>query len=204
MQLVDFAGYPNVTLLAPDRHEGSSEEPIHGGGHMTWSKATALTAALAGAVAVGVWIGPILTDRAKGITHRTEAPAVVAASPKPEIAKTPAPPPGATAARSDTRGPKAAMIAVSAPKLHKRLRPLLKSGADMAIVSEGFRNAEDFAATVHASKNTNVPFMILKHEVVDEGKSLSAAIREAKPGANASLEADLARAEARSDLASLN
>jgi hypothetical protein len=73
----------------------------------------------------------------------------------------------------------------------------------MDAVSEGFRNAEDFAATVHASKNTRVPFMVLKHEVVYEGKTLVAAIRAVKPAADASLEADLARSEARSDLATL-
>ena len=74
----------------------------------------------------------------------------------------------------------------------------------MTLVAEGFDNAEDFAATVHASKNTSVPFMVLKHHVVDEGKSLKSAIQAAKPEADASFEADLARSEAKSDLAALN
>jgi hypothetical protein len=181
---------------------------------MTFGKATALTAGLVGAMAFGVWIGPHLTGHTESINDTTGTHAAAPAAPSAEASKTPTPSrPRTPAAHGDMtstpRGdtPNAARtttVALSAPKLHKRLKPLLKPGADMAIVSEGFRNAEDFAATVHASKNTNVPFMILKHQVVDERKSLVNAIRESKPDANASLEADLARSEARSDLASLN
>ena len=181
---------------------------------MTFGKATALTAGLVGAMAFGVWVGPRLTGHMENAKDATATHAAAPAAPSAEATKTAAPSRSRTsAARGDTtstpRGETTnavgtTTVALSAPKLHKRLKPLLKPGADMAIVSEGFRNAEDFAATVHASKNTNVPFMILKHQVVDEQKSLVNAIRESKPDANASLEADLARAEARSDLASLN
>jgi len=62
---------------------------------------------------------------------------------------------------------------------------------------------EDFAATVHASRNIRVPFTLLKHEVVDEGKTLADAIQTVKPTANTSLEADLARSEARADLTAI-
>lgn len=173
---------------------------------MTLGKATALTAALVGAMALGVWVGPYLTDR-------TAKPASTAAAHVTEPAS----------ARSDTARPKPAArprtqathaeatnetaittdIPVSAPRLHRRLRPLLKPGADMSIVSKGFRSAEDLAATVHASKNIDVPFMVLKHRVVEEGKSLQTAIHESKPGVNASAAVERARQEARSDLASL-
>jgi hypothetical protein len=183
---------------------------------MTFGKATALTAGLVGAMAFGVWIGPYLTDHAARIMDTTTAHVAQPATAVPEATNnSAAPPPRTPAVHGDlgvsnanpTKTPSTAnatMIPVSAPQLHNRLKPLLHSGADMSIVSDGFRNAEDFAATVHASKNTNVPFMILKHQVVDEGKSLKTAIHVAKPDADALLEADLARAEARSDLASLN
>ena len=180
---------------------------------MTFGKATALTAGLVGAMAFGVWVGPRLTGHMETIKDTTGTHAAAPAAPSAEATKTATPSrprtPAArgdttTTARATTNAAGTTTVALSAPKLHKRLKPLLKPGADMAIVSEGFRNAEDFAATVHASKNTNVPFMILKHQVVDERKSLVNAIRESKPDANASLEADLARSEARSDLASLN
>ena len=51
----------------------------------------------------------------------------------------------------------------------------------MEIASEGFRDAEQFAAVAHAARNTNVPFMALKHRILQERKSLAAAIEELKP-----------------------
>ena len=179
---------------------------------MTFGNATALTAGLAGAIALGVWVGPYLTNRAD--TMRNENPVQV--SPPAPSADQAQPTAGrrsrstvalskAAVARGEAdSAAKPALIPVSTPQLHRRLKPLLNSGADMKRVAAGFDNAEEFAATVHASKNTNVPFMILKHQVVDQGKSLKSAIQAAKPGADASFEADLARSEARSDLASLN
>lgn len=91
----------------------------------------------------------------------------------------------------------------SMPQLVKRLKPFLNDAADMNAVSAGFQTAEDFAATVHASRNLRVPFVALKQKVVDEGKTLAAAIQAVKPAADASLEADLARSEARADLTSI-
>ena len=176
---------------------------------MTFGKATALTAGLVGAMAIGVWAGPYLTHHADNATNNTAVqvsqPAATPAAPTkaPPVRRSRTSVAHTDSATADLK-PAATIVPVSTPKLHKRLKPLLNSGADMALVAEGFQNAEDFAATVHASKNTNVPFMVLKHRVVDQGKSLKAAIHDAKPEADASLEADLARSEARSDLASLN
>jgi hypothetical protein len=73
----------------------------------------------------------------------------------------------------------------------------------MTIASEGFRDAEQFATVAHASRNTAIPFMVLKHRVVIEGKTLAAAIRESKPDLDATSEATRARSEARADLAKL-
>jgi hypothetical protein len=91
-------------------------------------------------------------------------------------------------------------VALSTPELHERLKPVLNKGADMTIAAEGFRSAEEFAMVAHAARNTEVPFMVLKHRVLTEGKSLAKAIRESKPDIDANAEVRRARAEARSDL----
>jgi hypothetical protein len=85
----------------------------------------------------------------------------------------------------------------------KRLGPLVNDGAPADQIAVGFHTTEDFAATVHASRNIRVPFTVLKRQVVDAQKPLAAAIQTVKPTAHASLEADLARSEARADLAAI-
>ena len=85
----------------------------------------------------------------------------------------------------------------------KQLRPFLNETVRTDGMAQGFETPEDFAATVHAARNIRVPFPELKHQVVDERKSLPAAIQAVKPSANASLEADLARSEAKADLAAI-
>jgi hypothetical protein len=55
----------------------------------------------------------------------------------------------------------------------------------------------------HAARNTEVPFLLLKHRVLNEGKSVAQAISESKPTANAAVEAQLAQAQARSDIAAI-
>jgi hypothetical protein len=82
----------------------------------------------------------------------------------------------------------------------KHLKPFTNDGVANETMAEGFQTVEDFAATVHASRNVRVPFTTLKHQVVEERQTLAAAIHTVKPTANASLEADLARSEARADL----
>ena len=172
---------------------------------MGTAKATALGAALFGSIIIGAWVGPYFADRAQafgeGDVFLTSRPAQ---APVPLTPK--APEPEAHADRAHGAAvPSAAVQTTKIPlddaKLVKRLKPMLTGGADMEVVSSGFRNSEDLAAAVHAAKNMKVPFMILKHEMVDEGRTLVAAIHVVKPTANASLEADLARSEARADLA---
>jgi len=85
----------------------------------------------------------------------------------------------------------------------KRLGPLLNETGRADGATRGFQTSEDFAAAVHASRNIRVPFAEPKHQIVDEGKTLPEAIHAVKPTANASLEADLARSEARADLAAI-
>ena len=91
----------------------------------------------------------------------------------------------------------------SEPRLHARLKPVLNSGARMAIAAEGFRSGEEFATVAHAARNTNVPFMVLKHRVVDEGRTLEDALRDVKPDVDAKAEVARAQAAAKSDVAAI-
>jgi hypothetical protein len=100
-----------------------------------------------------------------------------------------------------SRAPSANPQAIS--QAVQQLRPFLNKTVRADGMAQGFETPEDFAATVHAARNIRVPFAELKHHVVDEGKSLPAAIHAVKPAANALLEADLARSEAKADLAAI-
>jgi hypothetical protein len=80
--------------------------------------------------------------------------------------------------------------------------PVLNSGTNAAGAADGFASAEQFAAAVHAARNINVPFVVLKDRMVTQRKSLATALHELRPDVDALTEADRAFAEARSDLAS--
>src|SRR5882724_10813972 len=100
---------------------------------MTFGKATALTAGLVGAMAFGVWVGPHLTNRVDTIGDKTGTHVAQPAPASAEATKAPAAPrPRSPAARSETpaTAAKTTTVALSEPSLHKRLKPLLKPGAD--------------------------------------------------------------------------
>jgi len=164
---------------------------------MTMGKMTALALGLLGGFALGVWTGPHIThraDRAVSAVHDTVA--------EPDT------PPATTAAvepRPARRAPAArtARVEISAPALHDRLKPVLNKGANLEVAAEGFRSAEQFAAVAHAARNTKLPFLLLKHRVLNEGKSLAQAIRESKPEADAAAEAKLAGTQAQHDIESI-
>ena len=148
---------------------------------MTTMKKAALTAGVVGAFALGVVTGPAVWDR----DDRT--------------GDTPA----AQVAPAATETTKAHVVPASTPELHEHLKPVLNRGTKMSIAADGFESAEQFATVAHAARNTEVPFMVLKHRVLEEGKSLTAAIRESKPDVNAAAEVRRARAAAREDLSKL-
>ncbi|MGE3577057.1 MAG: hypothetical protein AB7I25_01255 [Vicinamibacterales bacterium] len=87
------------------------------------------------------------------------------------------------------------------PALAQHVRPLLRSGANVAVAADGFRDATEFVTVAHAARNTGVPFMLLKHRVVVERRSLAGAIESSRPELNGRLEAQRASAEARVDVA---
>lgn len=180
---------------------------------MSFGKAAALTAGFIGAFALGVWTGPHVTsswNQADTTAVHIEEPA--AAQPAAESARpsrsarsrTAAPTAPAAAPAATAAAPPAVAVSASAPDLQKRLKPLLNRGADISVASEGFSDAEQFATVVHASRNTKVPFMLLKHRVLEEGKTLTSAIRESKPEIDAAEAAAQARQEAKEDLAALD
>jgi hypothetical protein len=183
---------------------------------MTVGKAAALTAAFVGAFALGVAVGPSMremagdrdmrsaTNPAETVTTTAAAPTATAAPAKPR--------PRQTAAGRTTSAPKSnemasaptrSMIPASEPRLHDRLKPVLNRGAKMDVAAEGFRSGEEFATVAHAARNTKVPFLVLKHQVLKEGRSLADAIHQVKPDVDAKAEAARAQAAAKSDVAAV-
>jgi len=177
---------------------------------MTAGKATALTTAFIGVFALGVAVGPSIQN--KMLKHEPAQARVTApSSAEPAPARTDNPrdiskPPVRSAvprkapATSAAPGASSVSIPASEPKLHARLKPVLNRGAKMEIASEGFKSAEQFATVAHAARNTDVPFMVLKHRVVNEGRTLEDAIKESKPNLDVKAEVKRAQADAKSDL----
>ena len=183
---------------------------------MTVGKASALAAGFVGALALGVAIGPTVHDRlSKTSTEDTavtesapaptpQAPAVraskratAAAPAKSERARAseplvPAGPPGSV---------RSVAVAVWEPDLRERVQSVLNKGTKLELAAEDFRTAEEFVTVAHAARNTSVPFMVLKHRVLNEGRTLSDAIHEAKPDLDAKAEVARAREAAQADLA---
>ena len=163
---------------------------------MTMGKMTALALGLVGGFALGVWTGPHITQRADRAASAVHETVTVPDTPATTTAVEPRTVRRAPAART-------ARVEVSAPALQDRLKPVLNKGANITVAAEGFRSAEQFAMVAHAARNTEVPFLLLKHRVLNEGKSLAQAIRESKPAADAAAEAKHAGTQAREDIESI-
>jgi hypothetical protein len=181
---------------------------------MTAGKASALAAGFVGALALGVAIGAAMDDRWPGSSLFHEANNAAAADtakdPTPAAApvtkaKTPAAKP--VARRADVAAPAPAgsvtTVAVDMwePELRDRAKAVLNPGTKIDIAAADFRTAEEFMTVAHAARNTKVPFMVLKHRVLNERQSLADAIHESKPDLDAKAEAQRARDAARADLA---
>ena len=179
---------------------------------MKTGKRSAATLGLVGGLALGVWVGSEMMQ-----SHERPSPepaAVTTAAAEPAAKTAPARPKranrvsrarvSAAAAPASEGTPKLVMtIPVSAPELHARIKPVLARGTKMPIAVEGFTDAEQFAALAHASRNTQVPFILLKHRVLTEGQTLEEAIRASKPELDARVEALKAKGEARADILAL-
>jgi hypothetical protein len=180
---------------------------------MTFGKASLLAVCLVGAVGLGVAIGMSVAERTPVSAPGFDA--YMSAPPSPtgddyratrrNVESRPAMTTAMAASPANTNGaaPSAKAIDVSAPELQKRLKPLLSRGTDMTLAADGFRDAHQFATIAHAAHNTQVPFVLLKHRVLVEGKSVASAIRESKPDLDAAAEAARARNEATAELADI-
>lgn len=171
-------------------------------------KAAGITFGFLGAVALGIAIGPAVRDVIYAPHSAVDVTAPLARDVAEQEKQAPSPAQARarrTAPSATTRGasPATAAISVSEPRLHDRLKPVLNRGARIHLAADGFSSAEQFATVAHAARNTNVPFMVLKHRVLNEGRSLADAIREAKPGIDARAEVRRAREAAKADLAAV-
>lgn len=182
---------------------------------MKTGKTSAATLGLVGGLALGVWVGSEMTSNREVVTPEPAAVTATAAE-EPAAPTTPAKAKRVTrATRAGLRAavvnapapesaPKLVMtIPVSAPELHQRMKPVLARGTKLPLAIEGFTSAEQFATLAHAARNTQVPFILLKHRVLTEGQSLEDAIRASKPEIDAKTEALKAKGEARADILSL-
>lgn len=106
--------------------------------------------------------------------------------------------------------PKATPVVVSkvgamqsaTPSLGEKAKAVLNTGANVDIAVQGFESPQQFMATAYASKNLNVPFMLLKDKVVTQKMTLARAITAtSRYSVNATFEAARAESEARADLA---
>jgi hypothetical protein len=181
---------------------------------MSFAKGIALVLGFVAAVALGVWIGPHITHRGAAdatASSQTSVNTGVNDLPAATVKRVPSTPRAATKQRKAAEaiavrksiGTTPRAVSVIAPTLHDRLKPLLNKGANMDRASEDFGDAEQFAAVAHAARNTDIPFMVLKHRIVYERTSLEAAIQELKPDLNAAVEARRAHMQAKSDISAL-
>jgi hypothetical protein len=185
---------------------------------MTVGKASALAAGFVGALALGVAIGPAVHDKwsvdstpdpGRAAIVTDSAPAETPAKARPRRAPAAAPTRPAAAASGDEfatpRKPAGAVssvaVAVWEPELRDRVKAVLSPGTKIELAAEDFETPEQFVTVAHAARNTSVPFVLLKHRMLNEGKSLAEAIHELKPELNAKAEVERARDAARSDLA---
>jgi hypothetical protein len=165
---------------------------------MTFGRWLAFAVCLVAAMAVGIWVSPYI----RGDQSATAVQTVGEPAQSAETSQTAKQPVRSARPRAaDTAN--ATNISLSAPELHAQLKPLLNKGADMNVAAQDFRDAEQFATVAHAARNTEIPFMVLKHRVVTERKPLATAIRELQPNVDAAAQARRAQAEAQADLAAL-
>jgi hypothetical protein len=161
----------------------------------------ALVVGVLAVAALGVWWVPSLMNRDAEVTAPAATVSPTADTPKPRRA-----PARTTAARKNTEKATIApdvvpTLPATQPELQARLKPVLNSGTRMEAAAEGFRDAEQFATVAHAARNTGVPFVVLKHRVLDQKQTLARAIRESKPDLDAEHEVTRASNAARYDIA---
>ena len=165
-----------------------------------WSK-VAIAIGAAGAVALTIWLasapGTVTPPVDRGARTVADRPDVARTSLPKRAATTPAEPAPVRPNASTVVVPS---YLVAQPKLADRVQPLLQRGADVELAAQGFASPEMFAAVAHAAHNLDVPFVVLKHRVLNERLTLSKAIAATRPDVNAKEEASRAVAAGRADV----
>lgn len=159
---------------------------------MTFTRASLVYLGVVGAFGLGLAVGPLFGARPGEVPAAVAAPAGAPALTAPVAAPVPA-------RRSAPRLER--VPTASAEPVQRHVKLLLNRGADVRKASEGFANAYQFMTVAYVAKNTDIPFVVLKHRVLTEGRPLAAAIIEFKPELDGTAEVNRARAEARADLA---
>jgi len=152
-----------------------------------------------GAFALGLTVGPQLD--ATRAAKNAPAAAVVTPALEPDPAVVPDKPLESwrvTAPKLER------VLPAEAKPVQQHIKRILNRGTDAKVAAEGFQNARELMTVAHAAKNTEIPFVLLKHRVLSERKSLAAAIREFKPELDEAAEVIRARAEAKADLVRLS
>ena len=89
----------------------------------------------------------------------------------------------------------------SKPKLATKLAALLPKGTNLQEAALGFAHARQLAAAAHASKNLDLPFVLLKFTMKDSSsKALRGAIAELRPIQDAGAEVKKAEQQAKDDM----
>lgn len=159
---------------------------------MKFTPASLVYLGVVGAFGLGLAVGPLV-----GANHGEASAAVEAAVLAPAATV-----PVAVPAPERRLAPRLERVpTASAEPVQRQVKLLLNRGADVRKASEGFANAFQFMTVAYAAKNTDIPFVVLKHRVLTEGRPLAAAIAEFKPELDGAAEVSRARAEARADLA---
>ena len=174
---------------------------------MTAVKASALAAGFVGALALGVAIGTTVDDKWSKESTRDTAITENAPAPAAAPARKSSPAPAKAAGKGMRRAPAPAgsvtTVAVDMwePELRDRAKAVLNRGTKIELAAADFATAEEFLTVAHAARNTQVPFVVLKHRVLNEQRTLADAIHELKPELDAKAEAARAREAARADVA---
>ncbi len=156
-----------------------------------FARTSAVILGMVGAFALGLTVGP-----------QINANRPVASAPEPVAA-----PPVAAARLADkapttTPAPRLErVLPASAIPVQRHMKRLLNAGSDVEVAANGFHNARELMTVAYAARNTEIPFVLLKHRVLTERMPLALAIETSRPELDASAEVSRARAEAKADLA---
>lgn len=158
-----------------------------------FDKTSMMVLGMAGAFALGLAVGPQLD------ANRLASPSPIA------TAALAAPPDATVKTAAAIAAPRLERVLPATAKgVQQQVKGLLNHGADVRLAAAGFPNARELMTVAHAARNTDIPFILLKHRVLTEGMSLARAIRESKPELNEVSEVNRARADAKTDLARIS